>query len=318
MKPWRPGRDARAVRVDPPAPVVPGQGRPRVVVVGGGIAGLAAATGLAERGVAVTLLEAQPQLGGRVRAWPAGDGERTMSRGFHAFFRQYYNLRALLRRTDPALERLVGVADYPLKLAGGPTDSFARIPRTPPWSILGFVATSPTFRISDLARVDARAALDLLRVDFPGTYSELDGVSAAEVLDRLRFPAQARHLALEVFARSFFADPREFSGESCWRCSTPTSSAVRKACCSTSRTTTTTPRCGHRWDGIWKGSAPTSAPGCGWGQSSPTATASGSSTPRVRSGPTASCSRSTPRRCNRWWRVRTGWATPAGGNGSPG
>ena len=24
-----------------------------------------------------------------------------MSRGFHAFFRQYYNLRALLRRADP-------------------------------------------------------------------------------------------------------------------------------------------------------------------------------------------------------------------------
>ena len=185
---------------------------PRVVVVGGGIAGLAAATGLAERGVAVTLLEARPQLGGRVRAWPVGDGERSMSRGFHAFFRQYYNLRALLRRADPALERLVLVPDYPLKLAGGPTDSFARIPRTPPWSILGFVATSPTFRLRDLARVDARAAFDLLRVDFPRTYRDLDRVSAAEVLDRLRFPAQARHLALEVFARSFFADPRDFSG----------------------------------------------------------------------------------------------------------
>ena len=26
-----------------------------------------------------------------------------MSRGFHAFFRQYYNLRALLRRADPGL-----------------------------------------------------------------------------------------------------------------------------------------------------------------------------------------------------------------------
>src|SRR5690606_8547416 len=32
----------------------------------------------------------------------------------------------------------------------------------------------------------------------------------AEALDRLRFPAQARHLALEVFARSFFADPDDF------------------------------------------------------------------------------------------------------------
>ena len=180
-------------------------------MVGGGIAGLAAATGLAERGVAVTLLEARAELGGRVRAWPV-DGGRTMSRGFHAFFRQYYNLRALLRRADPALERLVPAADYPLTLAGGPTDSFARVPRTPPWSILGFVALSPTFRVRDLARVDVRAAVELLRVDFPRTYSDLDGVSAAQVLDRLRFPHQARHLALEVFARSFFADPREFSG----------------------------------------------------------------------------------------------------------
>ena len=38
-----------------------------------------------------------------------------MSRGFHAFFRQYYNLRGLLRRVDPALERLTPlIADYPL------------------------------------------------------------------------------------------------------------------------------------------------------------------------------------------------------------
>ena len=71
-------------------------------MVGGGIAGLAAATGLAERGVAVTLVEAAPTLGGRVRAWPIAvdGGPTTMSRGFHAFFRQYYNLRALMRRAD--------------------------------------------------------------------------------------------------------------------------------------------------------------------------------------------------------------------------
>ena len=211
MRRWRPGRDRRAVPVRPPVATGTGPARPRVVVVGGGIAGLAAATGLAERGVAVTLLEARDTLGGRVRAWPLPDG-RTMSRGFHAFFRQYYNLRALLRRADPGLQRLVPLPDYPLALAGGPTDSFARIPRTPPWSIIGFVLTSPTFRVRDLAKVDAGAALDLLRVEFPRTFHETTGVSAADVLDRLRFPRQARHLALEVFARSFFADPREFSG----------------------------------------------------------------------------------------------------------
>ena len=43
--------------------------RPHVVVVGAGIAGLAAATGLAERGVAVDVVERETYLGGRVGGW---------------------------------------------------------------------------------------------------------------------------------------------------------------------------------------------------------------------------------------------------------
>ncbi len=213
---WVPGRDPRAVRHGPPAPIARGglNRAPTAVVVGGGIAGLAAATGLAERGVAVTLVEAAPTLGGRVRAWPvAVDATATtMSRGFHAFFRQYYNLRALLRRTDPTLSRLRPVDDYPLVLAGGHTDSFAGLPTRPPLNLMAFVARSPSFTLRDLARVDADAALGLLDVSFPRTYDDYAGQSAAELLDELRFPDGARHLALEVFARSFFADPREFSG----------------------------------------------------------------------------------------------------------
>ena len=135
-----------------------------------------------------------------------------MSRGFHAFFRQYYNLRAVLRRTDPTLERLRPLDDYPLVRAGGGADSFARIPRTPPLNLAAFVARSPSFDLAGLAAVDVEAALGLLDVDFPATYAALDGGSAADVLDRLRFPDAVRHLALEVFARSFFADPEEFSG----------------------------------------------------------------------------------------------------------
>ena len=52
---------------------------------------------------------------------------------------------------------------------------------------------------------------ELLDVDFPATFSEHDGESASAFLDRLGFLDGARHLALEVFARSFFARPDEFS-----------------------------------------------------------------------------------------------------------
>lgn len=229
VPPWRPGRDAAAERHEPDGRGGPAASRvadaaaPHVVVVGGGIAGISAAVGLAERGVRVTLIEAESSLGGRVRSWPvdvptpgadasgAPDDRATMSRGFHAFFRQYYNLRALLRRVDPSLECLRPVADYPLRHADGTQDSFTQIATRPPLNFLSFVARSPSFGLRDLTRVDAHRALDLLDVDFPATYSRYDGVSAADALDALRFPERMRSLALEVFARSFFADPRDFS-----------------------------------------------------------------------------------------------------------
>src|SRR5689334_11252576 len=102
---WRPGLDPRAQRHLPQAPGPAEDGSAAsgpVLVVGGGIAGLTAATGLAERGVDVVVVEREATLGGRVRSWPVAGGSAsdvagttgdglTMSRGFHAFFRQYYN-----------------------------------------------------------------------------------------------------------------------------------------------------------------------------------------------------------------------------------
>ena len=69
-----------------------------VVVVGGGLAGLACAYELSQRGFIVTLLERAPQLGGKIASWPIQFGGESfmMEHGFHGFFPQYYNLKSLV------------------------------------------------------------------------------------------------------------------------------------------------------------------------------------------------------------------------------
>jgi isorenieratene synthase len=210
-------RDPRRV-THPGNPGLPDAGllprAPHAVVIGAGIAGLAAATGMAERGVHVDVIEREDYLGGRVGGWSERlpDGSTVaMNRGFHAFFRQYYNLRELLRRTDSSLARLTPVEDYPLVDAAGRTDTFRGLPRTPPWNAVMFALRSPTFRLRDLAGLKARAAAPLAAVSVPEIYHRLDDVDAETFLRDINFPDAARHLAFEVFSRSFFAEPARLS-----------------------------------------------------------------------------------------------------------
>ncbi|MDX2214825.1 MAG: FAD-dependent oxidoreductase [Oculatellaceae cyanobacterium bins.114] len=74
----------------------------QVVVVGGGLAGLACAYELSQRGFAVTLLERAAQLGGKIASWDiqVGDQAFRMEHGFHGFFPQYYNLKSLVSELE--------------------------------------------------------------------------------------------------------------------------------------------------------------------------------------------------------------------------
>ena len=181
------------------------------VVVGGGIAGVAAATVLAERGIATTVLEREPALGGRAGAAPLrlATGETVqMERGFHAFFRQYYNLRNLLRRISPDLDFLAPLDDYPILGPHGRRQSLADIPRKPPWNIAALTRRTPELTLPALARTGLREALSMLAFDIGHTYRRHDHRSAAEYLDALRFPPAARRMLFDVFAHSFF-NPEE-------------------------------------------------------------------------------------------------------------
>ena len=190
-----------------------------MVVVGGGIAGIASATVLAERGVRVTLLEKEHFLGGRAGGWTdtLKSGESfEMERGFHAFFRQYYNLRALLRRVDPQLSKLRPLTDYPLLGPDGKSQSFSGLPKRAPFNLVSLVARSmraksPTLRLADLPKINPGAAFDMLRFDQQRTFDKLDEVTAKDYLDGLNFPPEARTMLFDVFAHSFFNPEEDYS-----------------------------------------------------------------------------------------------------------
>ena len=184
------------------------------VVVGGGIAGVSAAVVLAERGVRVTLLEAVPQLGGRLAAWDhrIADGSvHRVEHGFHGFFRQYYTWRALLRRIDPELGFLRPIDGYPVISRDWPPEDFASLPGVPPVNLLALLVRSPSLRLRDLRHADRVLASALLEFDRVRTYERFDGTTAAELLDRLTMPDRARAVLFEVFSHSFFNREEEFS-----------------------------------------------------------------------------------------------------------
>jgi isorenieratene synthase len=179
----------------------------RAVVVGGGIAGIAAATVLAERGVRVVLLEREATLGGRAGSFEEtlATGEHVqMERGFHAFFRQYYTLRGLLRRVDPQLSMLHELSDYPVLGPQGMVQSFRDLPKRTPLNVIALTRRSPYLRAADLLKVNGRAALELLAYDGERTYERFDHLSAEQFLSSLRLPQRARQMLFDVFAHSFF------------------------------------------------------------------------------------------------------------------
>jgi len=143
----------------------------RSVVVGGGLAGLAAALRLAEAGHEVTLLEARPTLGGVVQTLPHRDGDPAPppDNGQHIGLACFTAWQEFLRLAGSAgsLERRplelpvldergrVGViSDRPLDLL--------RYPHLPLRDRLGIVRTLARLRRFDPAAYDGRTFADVL------------------------------------------------------------------------------------------------------------------------------------------------------------
>lgn len=134
--------------------------RPHVVVVGGGLAGLAAALRCAEGGAAVTLLESRPRLGGLT--WSFDRGGLTFDNGQHVYLRCCTEYRSFL-------ERIGSAGDAPLQprlalpvLRPGGRTGWIRSARLPaPLHLTGSLLRYP--HLSPLDRLRAAPAVAALR-----------------------------------------------------------------------------------------------------------------------------------------------------------
>ena len=140
--------DSPAPRPSQTYPVQPNS----VIVIGGGLAGIAAAARLAEAGRRVTLLEARADLGGRVFSFRDPQSGRILDNGQHVIVGACQNLIAFLERINArhlwTLQPRLDVAVYD---RAGRLGRLYGVPAPSPWYLLPAFLTYPHLSLLDKA-----------------------------------------------------------------------------------------------------------------------------------------------------------------------
>ncbi|WP_017297874.1 FAD-dependent oxidoreductase [Nodosilinea nodulosa] len=181
------------------------------VVIGGGLAGLAAAYELSQRGVAVTLLERSPQLGGKIASWPiqVGDDTFMMEHGFHGFFPQYYNLFGLVDELN-IQQNFKSLDYYSLVYKDGYNPEVFRPSSSAfPWNVIDLAVSSSNrlkwgINLTHIKHLQVFREITGFRN--PQTYDRLDHLSVAEWVAN-DFPRGLYDLYFLPFAKSSLNAP---------------------------------------------------------------------------------------------------------------
>lgn len=187
----------------------------KVAVVGGGLAGLAAAYELSQRGVSVTLLERSPQLGGKVASWAIEvNGEPLMmEHGFHGFFPQYYNLFGLVDELSIQQNfRSLNFYSVVYKERYEP-EVFRPSHSAFPWNIVDLAVSSPNrlrwgINLAKIKHLEVFREITGFRV--PQSFERLDDISVAQWVEK-DFPRGLYDLYFLPFAKSSLNAPDTMS-----------------------------------------------------------------------------------------------------------
>lgn len=182
----------------------------KVAVIGGGLAGISAASNLGERGFDVTLFEKDSFLGGKVGSWTFESNGETLrtEHGFHAFFRQYYNLRSYLKKID-AFKNLIPIDDYVILLQDGDQLGFEGLDETPGLNILD-LRKQGVLNWKTFISPKSLPYIQLLKYSEEKTFKKYDHLSFEAFANKTKMPKKMR-LVFNTFARAFFSEPDKMS-----------------------------------------------------------------------------------------------------------
>lgn len=163
--------------------------RNRVVVVGGGLAGLASTVWLAELGYAVTLVESNGSLGGRTIGLTTGRGD-AVENGQHVLAGSYENIFRYLDSIGTR-DLLEFPDEFGVRYRGGHAETFGMRPRHLRRMMFGQVKGLGVTTLLRAAPAWARLVRDVVRFD-----DSLDDITVDEWFDRLGMPAEIRRIML--------------------------------------------------------------------------------------------------------------------------
>lgn len=186
-------------------------GERKVLIVGGGIAGMSAALELAERGYKVKIVEKKDYLGGRLheRLEKTPEGQFKVEHGLHMWFDNYHVFKNIRHRLGvnhnfrPYEAVHFAFRDYkPERLSSDPP--------VYPLNLVNLVLKSPNLSLKD-AIEQFRGLSEVMYYDHDKIYAKYDGITFKEWAEEKGISKKFYELILEPAASVTLNDPDKVS-----------------------------------------------------------------------------------------------------------
>lgn len=192
---------------------LPADVKRKVLVVGGGIAGLSAAMELKERGFDVTVVESEGRVGGRLRTESVEVGPDGTSleieHGYHAWFKGYPVLHDIIDRLEIGSE-LVPEDAVHFTFPDYEDEVLTVEPNAHVLNMLGIVARSPNLDLMDAFKA-LPGLLPAFFYDHEANYEKYDGISFLDWAEEKKIPKPFLDVFLEPALGVTLNRPEEIS-----------------------------------------------------------------------------------------------------------